>query len=105
MKPQHIKALLDRLPFIPENETIYRGVDGTKVPRDQWFHPDKSELPPPYVPPPERREENMTPEMWEKNRKFLEERKNAKCELRLLSDHDLGMKESKKEKEEGETET
>jgi len=47
----------------------------------------------------------MTPEMWEKNRKFLEERKNAKCELRLLSDHDLGMKESKKEKEEGETET
>lgn len=26
---------------------MYRGVDGTTVPRDKWFHPDPSLLPPP----------------------------------------------------------
>ncbi|OCL06070.1 hypothetical protein AOQ84DRAFT_272037, partial [Glonium stellatum] len=25
----------------------YRGADGTNVPREQWFHPDKALLPPP----------------------------------------------------------
>lgn len=95
LKSEHIKALLDRLPFKPENEVKYRGVDGTKVPRQQWFHPDKSELPPPYVPPPERRKENLTPEMLEKNRKLLEEKnkpREGSCNY-LVSDHDLGLKE------------
>ncbi|KAL3425145.1 hypothetical protein PVAG01_04426 [Phlyctema vagabunda] len=92
LKPELVKAMLDRMPYKPENETRFRGADGTKVPREQWFYPDKSDLPPPYEPPPERRQENMTPEMLEQNRKFLAEKSQTVRELHIVSDHDLGLK-------------
>ena len=42
-----IKALLDVGPFVLSREDKNRGVVGTNVPKEQWFHPDKSLLPPP----------------------------------------------------------
>jgi len=93
LRPELIKALLDRMPHRAQNEIDYRGVDGTKVPREQWFHPDKSLLPPPYTPPPERR--NLSPEQLENNRLWLGERAKLKqkgCKPRIVSDHDLGLK-------------
>ena len=89
------------MPYSPQNEIDFRGADGTKVPREQWFHPDKSLLPPPYTPPEERR--NLSPEQLEKNRQLLEERrKNPRCEPRIQSDHDLGLRGMTSNPEEGE---
>ena len=95
LRPELIKALVDRMPYRAQNEVDYRGVDGTNVPREQWFHPDKSLLPPPYTPPEDRR--NPSPGQLEKNRQFLEERAKSKakgdsCEPRIVSNHDLGLK-------------
>lgn len=92
LRPELIKALLDRMPYNAQNEIEYRGADGTKVPHEQWFHPeDKSLLPPPYTPPEERR--NLSPEQLEKNRQMLEDRaKKQSCEPPILSNHDLGLK-------------
>ena len=30
-------------------EDLFRGVDGSNVPKEQWFHPDPSILPPPLT--------------------------------------------------------
>ncbi|KAF5630991.1 uncharacterized protein FTJAE_8071 [Fusarium tjaetaba] len=35
LSPHLIKALLDRLPFCPENEVDFRGVDGRNTPKEQ----------------------------------------------------------------------
>ncbi|KAI8650694.1 hypothetical protein NCS57_01403900 [Fusarium keratoplasticum] len=89
--PRQIKALLDRMPFNPENETKFRGVDGRGVPQEQWFHPDKSLLPPPLPLTDEQRRFGEANK--EKNRKMLEERANRpRCPLRIVSDHDLGLR-------------
>ncbi|KUJ17930.1 uncharacterized protein LY89DRAFT_683917 [Mollisia scopiformis] len=88
LRPELIKAMLDRMPYKPQNEIDYRGVDGTKVPKEQWFHPDKNLLPPPFVPPEERR--NFSAEQLEENRKMLENRQG--CEPQVRSDYDLGIK-------------
>jgi hypothetical protein len=105
LRPELVKAMLDRMPFRPENEARFRGADGTKIPREQWFHPDKSDLPPPFEPPLERRKENLTLEMWEKNRKFLEEKSKTVREPCIWSDHDFELKETKKRNGEGEKKT
>ena len=79
LPPALIKALLDRMPYNAQNEIDYRGVDGTTVPQELWFHPkDKGLLPPPYNPPEERR--NLSEEQLERNRKWLEERRERKRE-------------------------
>ncbi|KAL2672575.1 hypothetical protein Neosp_013288 [[Neocosmospora] mangrovei] len=89
--PRQIKALLDRMPFNPENETKFRGVDGRGVPQEQWFHPDKSLLPPPLQLTDEQRRFGEANK--EKNRKMLEERANRpRCPLQIVSDHDLGLR-------------
>ena len=82
------------MPYRAQNEIDYRGVDGTNVPREQWFHPDKSLLPPAYTPPEERR--NPSAEQLEKNRQWLEDRRknkasNEACEPRIVSNHNLGL--------------
>jgi hypothetical protein len=69
LRPELMKALLDRMPYDPQAEIDYRRVDGTRVPKEQWFHPDKSLLPPPYTPPEERR--NLSPEKLEENRQIM----------------------------------
>ncbi|KAJ4327872.1 hypothetical protein N0V84_001682 [Fusarium piperis] len=89
--PRQIKALLDRIPFNPENETKFRGVDGRGVPQEQWFHPDKDFLPPLLALTDEQR--RLGEANKEKNRKVLEERANrARCPLQIVSDHDLGLR-------------
>jgi hypothetical protein len=50
-------------------EDEYRGVDSTKVPREQWFHTDKSLLPPP-----------LTEERKERSRKQSNENKELLME-------------------------
>lgn len=47
LRPALIKALLDRLPYDMEEEKLWRGVDGTKVPEEQWYNPPAGILPPP----------------------------------------------------------
>lgn len=89
LRPELIKALLDRMPHNPQAEIDYRGVDGTSVPHEKWFHPDRSLLPEPYTPPGERR--NFSAEELEKNRRMLEDRPHQDVELENLSDHDLGI--------------
>ncbi|KAK6429065.1 hypothetical protein LTR95_014786 [Oleoguttula sp. CCFEE 5521] len=46
LQPTLIKALLDRGPLSQEAEDKYRGVDGTKVPVDRRWKPERSILPP-----------------------------------------------------------
>jgi hypothetical protein len=89
LRPELIKALLDRMPYNPQAEIDYRGVDGTKVPQEKWFHPDRSLLPAPFNPPEERR--NLSPEELEKNRLMLESRLGQDIEPQILSNHDLGL--------------
>jgi hypothetical protein len=95
LRPELMKALLDRMPYNPQAEIDYRGVDGTKTPKEQWFHPDRSLLPPPYIPSEERR--NLSPEKLEENRQWLEKRKEKQCEPQMVSDHDLGLGEREKD--------
>ncbi|KAM0080290.1 hypothetical protein ACKRZS_007550 [Fusarium odoratissimum] len=64
LRPALIKALIDRLPYDPEVEKFWRGVDGTKVPEEQWYNPPEGILPPPLAEE-ERREER---EIMEKNK-------------------------------------
>ncbi|PHH90092.1 hypothetical protein CDD83_4549 [Cordyceps sp. RAO-2017] len=90
LTPPLIKAMLDRMPFDPQNEVDYRGVDGTNVPREQWFHPSKDLLPPPLVVSEER--QRQAEAKIEENKRWLEERAKADTEPCIRSDHDLGLK-------------
>lgn len=45
--PPLIKALMDRMPYDAEAEKSFRGVDGTKTPKDQRYNPLLEMLPPP----------------------------------------------------------
>ncbi|PQE15864.1 hypothetical protein CJF31_00008470 [Rutstroemia sp. NJR-2017a BVV2] len=91
LRPELMKALLDRMPYDPQAEIDYRGVDGTKTSKEQWFHPDRSLLPLSYTPPEERR--NLSPKKLEENRRMLEKRKEKQCEPQIVSDYDLGIGE------------
>ncbi|KAG4274426.1 hypothetical protein FPRO04_09384 [Fusarium proliferatum] len=64
LRPALIKALIDRLPYDPEVENFWRGVDGTKVPEEQWYNPSEGILPPPLTED-ERKEEK---ELMDKNK-------------------------------------
>ncbi|EED15561.1 conserved hypothetical protein [Talaromyces stipitatus ATCC 10500] len=76
LRPELIKAMLDRMPFDSQNEANYRGVDGTKVSEDQWFHPDKDLLPPPLRE--ERVKGPLSEEQLERNREWLQRRAERK---------------------------
>ncbi|SCV27442.1 uncharacterized protein FFB14_01553 [Fusarium fujikuroi] len=84
LRPALIKALIDRLPYDPEVENFWRGVDGTKVPEEQWYNPPEGILPPPLTED-ERREEK---ELMEKNKdkidKIREDLKNGIYSERLV---------------------
>lgn len=47
LSPRLIKADLDRLDYDQQAEAEFRGVDGTKTPREHWFSPPPGILPPP----------------------------------------------------------
>ncbi|KAF5685747.1 ankyrin protein [Fusarium denticulatum] len=69
LRPALIKALIDRLPYDPGVEKFWRGVDGTKVPEEQWYNPPEGILPPPLTEE-QRREER---EIMEKNKDKIDE--------------------------------
>ena len=46
LSPELIKAFLNRVPD-PEWRKGFENVDGTKTPKEKWFHPDEGELPAP----------------------------------------------------------
>ncbi|KAH7231722.1 uncharacterized protein BKA55DRAFT_695964 [Fusarium redolens] len=90
LRPALIKALLDRGPYDREEEMVFRGVDGTKVPKEQWYNPPPGILPPPLSE--EHRKEGR--ELIEKNKekfdKIREDSKNYKERLVFIeSDHKL----------------
>ncbi|KAF5660284.1 hypothetical protein FHETE_9026 [Fusarium heterosporum] len=90
LRPALIKALLDRSPYDMEEEKLWRGVDGTKVPEEQWYHPSPGILPAPLSE--EHRQEGR--EINEKNKerfnKIREDSKNYKQRLVFLeSDNKL----------------
>jgi hypothetical protein len=92
LTPPLIKALLDRFPYSEESEKKFRGVDGTKTPKEKWYKP-LCELPPPLRQ--ERRTESE--EKLEENRQWYYERRKKIDEglfeqraVCLMSDHDLG---------------
>jgi hypothetical protein len=48
LSPAQIAAYLDRMPLaFGQDDTLLKQADGTKVPREQWFSPDKALLPEP----------------------------------------------------------
>lgn len=91
--PPLIKAMLDRLPYSEEAVKVFRGVDGTKTPKEQWYKPLPGTLPPPL----EEKHRKEAKNGQEDYRKWYEERmkkaeagileRRAVC---LMSDHDLG---------------
>ncbi|KAF5651928.1 hypothetical protein F25303_3648 [Fusarium sp. NRRL 25303] len=96
LSPYLIKALLDRLPFRPENEIDFRGVDGRNTPKEQWYHPDKGLLPPPLVQTEEQRK--LVESKRDETRRRLEEAKTRPCcPPQIMSDHDLGLNGSSSE--------
>ncbi|KAL4863156.1 hypothetical protein BDV12DRAFT_31154 [Aspergillus spectabilis] len=42
LPPKLLKAMLDIFHYSKETEDKFRGVDGTFVPREEWFHHNKS---------------------------------------------------------------
>ncbi|KAK6369446.1 hypothetical protein LTS17_009789 [Exophiala oligosperma] len=87
LAPKHIKAMLDRMPFSQEAENIWRGVDGTTVPKELWYNPDKDDLPPPLSE--EEKEEART--MMEENKLDGTPHEGASscCGPAMMSDHKI----------------
>jgi len=93
LRPGLIKAMVDRFPFDQKIEDRLRGADGTKVPKELWFHLDKSDLPAPLSD--ELRKEAR--KMMEEHDRIRKERKEQgipepgaqKCPPRVLSDYNL----------------
>ncbi|KAH7182386.1 uncharacterized protein B0J16DRAFT_343617 [Fusarium flagelliforme] len=92
LRPALIKGFLDRLPYDEEAEKSLRGVDGTKVPKEQWYNPPEGIIPPPA--PEEIRKESL--ELLEKNKEKVDRiRQNLKDgvyeerRVVLVSDHKI----------------
>ena len=93
LEPRLIKADLDRDDYDQEAEAHFRGVDGTKVPQEQWFHPPADILPPP-----------VPDDIVEESKRMMEERglswdvqsgeewvkggETPSCPVIVRSDHD-----------------
>ncbi|KAG4263778.1 hypothetical protein FPRO03_09054 [Fusarium proliferatum] len=84
LRPALIKALIDRLPYDPEVEKFWRGVDGTKVPEEKWYNPPEGILPPPLTEDERREEEELMDKNKEKIDKIREDLKNGIYRERLV---------------------
>ncbi|CZR48713.1 uncharacterized protein FPRO_03966 [Fusarium proliferatum ET1] len=84
LRPALIKALIDRLPYDPEVEKFWRGVDGTKVPEEQWYNPPEGILPPPLTEDERREEKELMDKNKEKIDKIREDLKNGINRERLV---------------------
>nr|OQO22122.1 hypothetical protein B0A51_10786 [Rachicladosporium sp. CCFEE 5018] len=96
LRPALIKALLDRRPFSKEAEDKYRGVDGTKVPVEQWWKPERSMLPPALTEAELEEEEDFAALHSDKIKEVEEKRAAGRlepCGPLIRSDHNLGPKD------------
>ncbi|KAF2810908.1 uncharacterized protein BDZ99DRAFT_462200 [Mytilinidion resinicola] len=98
--PRLIKAMSDRFPFDQKTEDAYRGLDGTKVPEEQWWKPDRSMLPPPLAEESKEKarrgieEQGGLQAMREKMENERKERDEGKgFRVYILSDYNLDIKE------------
>lgn len=92
LTPRLVKAYLDVLPYVAEEEARFRGVDGTKTPREQWYDPPaECRLPPlpeeyrtsdPVVLEGYRRLTRERDEEWRANRPGW-------CTLHVVSDYKI----------------
>lgn len=92
LRPALIKALLDRLPYDEEAEKRYRGVDGTRVPKEQWYNPPAGILPPPLLEEERKAEREIMEKHKEKFDKIRQDLKDGIYEDRpvfIESDHKL----------------
>ncbi|UPL03046.1 hypothetical protein LCI18_013980 [Fusarium solani-melongenae] len=90
LRPALIKALLDRSPYDEEEEKSWRGVDGTKVPQEQWYNPPPGVLPPPLSEEHRKEGRILNEKYKEKFDKIREDSKNYKERLVFVeSDHKL----------------
>ena len=92
LPPRLIKAFLDRHPFDPQMEDMYRGVDGTKVSQEQCWKPDPSLLPPPL--PAEvkariKKENEEHKDIIQENIRKMETGELKPCGVAIRSDHDI----------------
>lgn len=94
LPPRLIKAMLETMPMDhnPEMEDRMRGVDGTRVPQEQLYHPDPADLPPPLSK--EQKEEadrfyEENKEVIEANVKKMKEDPEGGCPLRVWARYDL----------------
>ncbi|KAH7205785.1 uncharacterized protein BKA55DRAFT_586628, partial [Fusarium redolens] len=90
LRPALIKALLDRGPYDKEEEIVFRGVDGTKVPKEQWYNPLPGILPEPLSK--EHRKEGR--EFIKKNKEKIDKNREASKNYKerlvsIESDHKL----------------
>lgn len=91
--PPLIKALLDRMPYDAETEKSFRGVDGTKTPKEQWYNPLPGILPPPLEEKYRERSEEVLEgyrRLYYERRKKIEDGTFIRCAVCLMSDNDLG---------------
>lgn len=90
LRPALIKALLDRSHYDKEEERFFRGVDGTKTPKEQWYNPLPGILPEPLSK--ERQEEGR--EFLQKNQRKIDQNREASRDYKerlvfIESDHKL----------------
>lgn len=93
LSSRHIKAYLGRKPFVQKMEDEYRVVEGTLVPREQWFHIGKSLLPPPLT----EEQTEWSRKQFSENKELLMEKWKAmengtleSCPVVIRSDYHLG---------------
>ncbi|EXL97937.1 hypothetical protein FOIG_10230 [Fusarium odoratissimum NRRL 54006] len=91
--PPLVKAMLDRFPYNEEAVKVFRGVNGTNTPKEQWYKPLPGILPPPLEE--EHREEAREGQddyrnWYEERRKKIEAGLFVRRAACLMSDHDLG---------------
>ncbi|KAG5807957.1 hypothetical protein H9Q74_014461 [Fusarium xylarioides] len=84
LRPALVKALIDRLPYDPEVEKFWCGVDGTKVPEKQWYNPPEGVLPPPLTEEERRVEREIMDKNKDKIDKIREDLKNGIHRERLV---------------------
>ncbi|KAF4501856.1 Ankyrin repeat domain containing protein 50 [Fusarium agapanthi] len=84
LRPALIKALIDRLPYDPEVEKFWRGVDGTKVPEEQWYNPPEGILPSPLTEEEKKEEREIMEKNKDKIDKIREDLKNGIHRERLV---------------------
>ncbi|KAK7894041.1 hypothetical protein LTR67_006742 [Exophiala xenobiotica] len=89
LPPRLIKAYLDQSHYVKELEDEFRGVDGTKVPREQWFRSDRRLLPQPLSK--EHKEEARR--MMEENASLTEDisQEETCCVATVRSNYNLGI--------------